>query len=103
MLTKTQTLYTDAKSTPKPILGEVEEESFLIYWAKEDTPGFCLKRVMCLNPREFNQGFYNCGSKAGSLTRLRAKQGLHSLHLISGDPGPVVVSSPSLDDLLWSL
>ena len=55
------------------------------------------------NPRAFNQGFYNCGSKVGSLTRLWGEQGLHSLNLISGDPGSLVVGSPSLDDLLWSL
>ena len=55
------------------------------------------------NPRAFNQGFYNCGSKVGSLTRLQGEQGLHSLNLISGDPGSLVVGSPSLDDLLWSL
>ena len=96
-------LHTNAESNPKPILGEVEEDSFLIYQAKGDTAGFCLERVMCLNPREVNQGFYNCGSEVGSLTRLRAEQGLHCLHLTSGDPGSVVVGSPSLDDLLWTL
>ena len=37
--------------------------------AKGDTPGFCLRKTMYLNSRELNEGFYNSGSKAGSLTR----------------------------------
>lgn len=43
-------LYTDAESNPKTILGEVEEESFLIYQTKGDTPGLCLERVRCSTP-----------------------------------------------------
>lgn len=43
-------LYTDAESNPKTILGEVEKESFLIYQARRDTPGLCLERVRCSTP-----------------------------------------------------
>ena len=39
---------------------------------------------MCPNPGGFDEGFYNNGSKMGSLTRLGGEKDFHSLNLLSG-------------------
>ena len=48
---------------------------------------------MCLNPTEFDERFFNSGSK-GSLIILECEQGLHSINLGSSS------QSPSLDEIL---
>ena len=59
-------LYTDAESNLKTILGEVEEESFLIYQAKGDTPGLCLERVRCSTPGNWIRAFTTVGLRWGA-------------------------------------
>ena len=45
--------------------GKAERPALLLCQAKGNTPGFCLEKL-CLNPRKFDEGFYNSGSKVGS-------------------------------------
>ena len=42
------------------------------------------QKTMSLNSSELDEGFYNSGSKVGSLARLGCEQGLYSLSLIAG-------------------
>ena len=37
--------------------------------------------LLCLNPRGYDEGFYNSGSEVGSLTRLGCEQGLQWINL----------------------
>ena len=61
------------------------------FWAKQKRIALLLCKemgsspVFCLSqPQMIYEGFYNSGSKVGSLTRLGCEQGLHSFHLVSG-------------------
>ena len=75
-------LRTSAKSNPGDrVLGETEEDSFITLQGKGRHSSLLPVRH---NPRGSDEGFYNSGSKVGSLTRLGCEQGLHSFHLVSG-------------------
>ena len=63
------------------VLGEVEKDSFIALPGKGGHSRLLPQKTMCPNPREFDEGFYNSGSRVGSLTRLRYVQGLPSFHL----------------------
>ena len=55
--------------------------------------GLWPRKTVCPNPRGFDEGFYNSGSKAGkSLTRSGCEQGLHFLNLISGGRLLILIS-----------
>ena len=69
---------------------------FLVLPGKERPTMLLPQKIMCVKPRILNEGFYDGGSKMGSLTRTRCKQGFHLLDLIPGD------QSANLDELLWS-
>ena len=93
---KAQHLCTGAESNlGDRVLGEVEKNSCIA--GKGGHSGLLPQKAMCPNPRGFDEGFYNSGSRVGSLTRLGCVQGLHSFNLISGG------RTPNLDELLWSL
>ena len=50
-------LCTGPESNPRSrVLGGAEKDSFITLQAKGDTPGFCLKKTMCLNPSELDKG-----------------------------------------------
>ena len=50
-------LCTSPESNPRNrVLGGAEKDSFITLQAKGDTPGFCLKKTMCLNPSELDKG-----------------------------------------------
>ena len=72
-------LYIDAKSNPRDrVLGEVEKNSSVTSPGKGRHTRLLPWKTMCLNSREFGEGFYNRASKVGFLTRLEWEQGLHS-------------------------
>ena len=78
-------LYTGAESNLRDRgLGEVEKDSFITLLGKGGYSGLLPSKTMCPNQGGFDEGFYNNGSKMGSLTRLGGEQGLQSLNLISG-------------------
>ena len=61
-------LYTGAESNlGGRVLGEVEKDSFITLPGKG---GLLPGKTMCPNLGGFDEGFYNNGSKVGSLTRL---------------------------------
>ena len=63
-------LYTGAESNPGDrVLGEVEKDSFIALPGKGEHTGLLSRKTMCPDPRGFDGGFYNGGSKVGSLTR----------------------------------
>lgn len=57
---------------------EQKKDSFITLQAKGDTPCFCLKKKLNLNPSELDM-VYSSGSKVRSLIRLGYKWVLHSL------------------------
>ena len=62
-------LYTGVELNPRDrILGEVEKDSFIALPGKGRHGGFCFVKL-CLTSKELDEGFYNNGSKVGSLTR----------------------------------
>ena len=76
-------LYTGAESNlGDRVLGEVEEDSFIALPGKGRHTGL-LPQENVSTPEDLMKGFYNRGSKAGSLTRLGCEQGLHFLNLLS--------------------
>lgn len=69
-------LYTGAESNPRDrVWGEAENDSFIVLPGKANTLGFCLEKL-CVSAGRFDEGFYNSGSKVGSLTRIGCEQGM---------------------------
>ena len=67
--------YTSAESnTEDRVLGEVQNDSFITLPNKGRHTGLLSPKTMYLYPRGIDEGFYNSGSKVGSLIRLGCEQ-----------------------------
>ena len=51
-------------------LGQVEKDSFIALPGKGGHRGFLLRKIMCLNPRGFDEGVYNNDSRVGVSDRI---------------------------------
>ena len=98
MLVKAQPVCTPVPNqAPEMEFGVKQKRIALFVLPGKERPTMLLpQKIMCVKPRILNEGFYDGGSKMGSLTRTGCKQGFHLLDLIPGD------QSANLDELLWS-
>ena len=70
-------------------MGEVEKDILTALPGK----GGLKKLLRVPAPRGFDEGFYNSGSRAGSLKRLVGVQGLLAFNSVSGGPVLILMSS----------